>query len=381
VVFGHLSVWPSHREPRFRRVVRLDKAGTLAVCGGLPPDPDRGGVDTLPEFMRREHLSLLCCPECRGSLELVDSAEHGARVETGNLRCLACSRNYSILRHIPRFVPSDNYSAGFGLQWNLHSRTQLDEHTGLALSEKRFFEESRWPRRLDDETIIEAGCGAGRFTSVAASTGATVLSLDYSEAVEANYASNGDRENVVIVQGDIYSMPFREADRIFCFGVIQHTPDPRAAFLTLPRHVKPGGIVAADVYLKSFQRYFLGPKYWLRPLTRRVRPEALQKWTHRYVNAMWPLAKVVRRLPRVGRILNWRFLIADYSDQISDDALLREWAHLDAFDMLSPRYDYPQTLKTVRRWGTDADLLDFEAERCEHGIVMRGQRPRGSLDS
>jgi SAM-dependent methyltransferase len=325
--------------------------------------------------MRREHLSLLCCPRCRGGLELVDAAGHDARVETGTLRCVRCHTNHAVVRHIPRFVSSDNYSAGFGLQWNLHSLTQLDEHTGLALSEKRFFEESRWPKRLDDETIIEAGSGAGRFTSVAASTGATVLSLDYSEAVEANYASNGERENVLIVQGDIYSMPFREADRIFCFGVIQHTPDPRAAFLTLLGHVKPGGNVAADVYLKSFRRYFLGPKYWLRPLTRRVRPETLQRWTHRYVNAMWPVAKVVRRLPRVGRSLNWRLLIADYSDQIRDDALLREWAQLDTFDMLSPRYDYPQTLKTVRRWGADANLIDFEAERCDHGIAMRGRRP------
>jgi SAM-dependent methyltransferase len=250
----------------------------------------------------------------------------------------------------------------------------LDEHTGLALSERRFFEQSRWPKRLDAETIIEAGSGAGRFTSIAASTGATVLSLDYSEAVEANYASNGERENVLIVQGDIYAMPFREADRVFCFGVIQHTPNPRAAFLALPRHVKPGGSVAADVYLKSFSRHVLGTKYWIRPLSRRVPPETLQRLTHRYVNAMWPVAKIVRRLPRIGKTLNWRLLIADYSDRIDDDALLREWAYLDAFDMLSPRYDYPQTLNTVRRWGAAAALVDFEAERCDHGIAMRGRR-------
>jgi SAM-dependent methyltransferase len=325
--------------------------------------------------MRREHLSLLCCPRCRGGLELVDAAGRDARVETGTLRCVRCDTNHAVVRHIPRFVSSDNYSAGFGLQWNVHSRTQLDEHTGLALSERRFFEESRWPRRLDGETIIEVGSGAGRFTSIAASTGATVLSLDYSEAVEANYASNGERDNVLIVQGDVYKMPFREADRIFCFGVIQHTPDPRSTFLTLPRHIKPGGNIAADVYLKSFGRYVLAPKYWVRPLTRKVEPKTLHRWTRRYVDAMWPVAKVVRRLPWIGRALNWRLLIADYSDQISDDLLLREWAYLDTFDMLSPQYDFPQTLDTVRRWGRQAGLVDFEAERCEHGIAMRGRLP------
>src|SRR2546423_1816116 len=148
-----------------------------------------------------------------------------------------------------------------------------------------------------------------------------VLSLDYSEAVEANYESNGRCENVLIVQGDIYNMPFREeyADRLFCFGVLQHTPDPRGAFLSLPRHLKPGGLIVADVYAKSFARYVLGTKYWVRPLTRRISPERLYRWTRRYIDAMWPVARTVRRIPRIGKPLNWRLLIADYSNAISDD--------------------------------------------------------------
>lgn len=323
--------------------------------------------------MRLEHLRLLCCPACSGDLNLASYRDDDGKVESGQLRCALCQCEYPIVRHIPRFVSSPNYSASFGIEWNLHSRTQFDDHTGLPFSEKRFFEESRWPTRLDDEIVIDAGSGAGRFTAIAASTNATVLSLDYSDAVEANYASNGSRDNVLIVQGDVYRMPFREADRVFCFGVIQHTPDPRQAFLSLLRHVKPGGHVAADVYVKSFGRYVLGTKYWVRPLTRRIRPETLDRWTRRYVDAMWPVAKIVRKIPMIGKALNWRLLIADYSHQIGDDVTLRDWAYLDTFDMLSPRYDYPQTLRTVRRWGTEAKLEDFEAERCAHGIAIRGR--------
>ncbi len=97
-------------------------------------------------------------------------------------------------------------------------------YTGSDLSERRFFAETKWDRNLAGEVILEVGSGSGRFTTPAASTGAMVVSLDYSYAVEANYAQNGHRENVLIVQGDIYRMPFRKEsfDKLFCIGVLQH---------------------------------------------------------------------------------------------------------------------------------------------------------------
>jgi ubiquinone/menaquinone biosynthesis C-methylase UbiE len=60
--------------------------------------------------------------------------------------------------------------------------------------------------------------------------------MDYSYAVDANYAFNGGKNNVFIVQAEVYKMPFRENffDKLFCFGVLQHTPDPEKAFLLLP---------------------------------------------------------------------------------------------------------------------------------------------------
>src|SRR5258706_109550 len=81
------------------------------------------------------------------------------------------------------------------------------------------------------------------------------------QSVEANYASNGHKPNVLIVQGDVYRLPCRESyfDKLFCFGTLQHTPDVEKAFLTLPRYLKPDGQMAVDVYKKknSF-RGFIG---------------------------------------------------------------------------------------------------------------------------
>lgn len=322
--------------------------------------------------MLRSHLKHLVCPTCRAGLSLSGSEK---RVREGALVCSRCGNSFAVVNYIPRFVSSDNYAAGFGLEWNRHAHLQHDSSSGLGLSADRFFTQTGWPRRMDGEVLIEPGSGGGRFTEQAASTGATVLSLDYSSAVDANYLLNGHNDNVLIVQGDIYQMPFPDeyADRIFCFGVLQHTPDPRRAFLSLCRHLKPGGELAADVYVKSLGRFWLQTKYLVRPFTRRMEPERLYRWVHRYVDLMWPVASLIRRVPKLGPSINWRLLIADYSNEGVTGPALKEWAYLDTFDMLAPRYDQPQTMKTVQAWLEEAPL-DGEVFSGMNGIAVRAIR-------
>lgn len=334
--------------------------------------------------MRPEHPHLLACPECKGSLALAPGAVlAGGSIETGQLGCARCHAHYDILRHVPRFVPLDNYASGFGLEWTQHARTQYDSYTGTKISETRFFNETKWPRDLRGELLLEVGSGSGRFTEQAAGTGATVVSIDYSVAVEANYASNGGRSNVLIAQGDIYRLPVREAafDKVLCLGVLQHTPDPERSFHTLVRYLKPGGRLTVDVYkrndsLRGWIGKLFATKYIVRPFTRRMEPHALYRRVTAYINFMWPLARVINRIPRFGRWLNWRLLVADYRGvfDLSED-LLKEWAILDTFDMLSPRYDYPQTLDTVRGWFAKAGLEEVEVHYGYNGIEGRGRKP------
>jgi SAM-dependent methyltransferase len=328
--------------------------------------------------LREQHIRYLRCPSCYATLKLQEShSPDGQRIERGVLSCDVCRATFPILGYVPRFVPDEGYVEGFGLEWNLHRRTQYDRTSGLRLSETRFFEQTGWPRRLDGEVVLEAGSGSGRFTEPALSTGALVLSLDYSRAVDANYASNGHHDNLLLVQADLFHMPFPTdvADRLFCLGVLQHTPDPRLALQTLTRHLRPGGQLVADTYIKTFARYILGTKYWVRPLTRRMPPADLYRLTTRYVDFMWPIAKRLRRIPKLGRPLNWRLLIADYSDVISDDELLREWARLDTFDMLAARYDKPVRGKTVTRWCAAMGLESVSVHRGYNGLEIRARRP------
>ena len=327
--------------------------------------------------MREEHLQHLACPECEGDLVLNDASTDGELIRAGTLACVQCTETYPIVDYIPRFVPRENYASGFGLEWTIHWRTQHDAYTGLPLSKRRFFEETRWPLRLEGEIVLEVGSGSGRFTTHAASTGATVISVDYSYAVEANYRWNGGRRNVIIAQGDVFRLPVRSnyVDKIFCLGVLQHTPDPRRALLALPRHLKPGGNLVVDIYRASTVRCLLEPKYWIRPLTRRISPETLYRVVRRYVDLMWPLASLIRRIPRIGPSLNWRLLVADYSrDGLTGD-VLKEWAYLDTFDMLAPRYDQPADRATLTRWFSEAGLVDVEVTYGYNGIEGRGSRP------
>lgn len=331
--------------------------------------------------MREEHLSYLACPDCRGKLK-IDAVETRVRasIEAGRLACLLCKATYNIVRGIPRFVPLENYASSFGLEWTIHARTQYDSQSGIDISRRRFFEETRWDQDLKGESILEVGSGSGRFTEQAASTGAFVASLDYSSAVEANYQSNGERENVLIVQGDIYAMPFklRTFDKLFCFGVLQHTPDPRRAFACLPPQLRPGGQLVVDIYKRTFVSVYLSPKYYVRPITRRMNPGHLYRLVKHYVDFMWPICSLIQKIPKIGPSLNWRLLVADYSNLGLHGDRLKDWAYLDTFDMLSPRYDRPQTLTTMRRWFQEQGLVDVEVGYGYNGIEGRGRVPDNS---
>jgi SAM-dependent methyltransferase len=328
--------------------------------------------------MNIKHLSLLICPVSLSPLRIARVDQTGIdsdHIISGVLGCDICGREYPIIAGIPRFVSRDNYASGFGLEWTKHALTQYDSYSGIPASENRFYGQTHWDRNLSGEYILEVGSGSGRFTEHAALTGATVVSLDYSFAVEANYRSNGHHENVLIVQGDIFNMPFARNfyDKVFCFGVLQHTPDPKSAFMILPHFLKSNGLLCADIYKATLRRTLFNTKHYVRPFTRRVNPEKLYAAVVKYIDFMWPLASLIRKIPK-GHGINWRLLIADYSSLGLKGKVLKEWAYLDTFDMLSPKYDRHVSEKTFKGWVVESLLIDIETELTGHGVVVRARK-------
>src|SRR3954466_15370063 len=91
---------------------------------------------------------------------------------------------FPIVNGVPRFVSQDNYAASFGLQWNTFRRTQLDSYTGTTISRDRLQRIAGGSLHVfQGKDVLEAGCGAGRFTEVMLRAGARVFAADISSAV------------------------------------------------------------------------------------------------------------------------------------------------------------------------------------------------------
>jgi SAM-dependent methyltransferase len=282
---------------------------------------------------------------------------------------------------IPRFVVDAGYADRFGEQWNRWRLVQLDSHTGKPLSRTRLEEGTDW--RLDTlrgALVLEVGCGAGRFTEVLAATGAEVWAVDATHAIDACRRTVRDWPNVYLLQADLLDLPFEPGsfDRVLCYGVLQHTPHPRAAFHALVAQVRPGGLLAADVYRRAEYVDRWSSKYVWRPLTTRLPAGLLRRAVQWYVPRWLPIDTRLARVPRIGRFLVAVVPCWNYTGLLPlDRDELVAWAVLDTYDALSPRYDRPQTLDAVRTWCREAGLVDVDVRPGGNGILVNARRPEG----
>jgi SAM-dependent methyltransferase len=282
----------------------------------------------------------------------------------------------SVRNGIPRFVADEGYAESFGEQWNRWRRVQLDSITGKPISRTRLFEGSRWPEDLEGVTVLEVGCGAGRFTEVLLDAGAEVWAVDASSAVDAARANLGHHECLHLAQADLFDLPFEHGafDRVLCYGVLQHTPDPRRAFLTVAAY---GGTIAADVYRKPPYVDRWSAKTLWRPLTTRLPRTTLRRVVEWYVPRWLPIDTRLARVPELGRFLTAVVPCWNYTGLLPlDRKELVTWAILDTFDALSPRYDQPQTIEAVRGWLDLAGLEDVVVRYGGNGIVINGGQPK-----
>jgi SAM-dependent methyltransferase len=349
--------------------------------------------------MNERLAKLLVCPRCKAALSLSVSEEKGEKIVSGNLRCAACAIQYPIKSGIPRFVSSEAYTSSFSFEWKRWRRTQFD--TASRKSSETAFIASTGARPEDcaGKLVLDAGCGSGRYMDVAARSGAEVVGVDLSLAVEVAQENLGHLPNCQFIQADLFELPFPADtfDFFYSIGVLHHTPSTRQAFIHLVRTLKPSGEAAIWVYprrrLTETFAYFpgrvnevLGLDVNFRvserraALVRRFAPlldwvmESSSSFERAFTTRLpsrwlYALCRVAIPLYHVYRTPIFFPLRLVTKIAMDPDP---EWRVLDTFDWYSPRYQWKHTYPEVRAWFEQAGME--EVTLLPRPVAVRGRK-------
>jgi SAM-dependent methyltransferase len=278
------------------------------------------------DFHRR-----LRCPDCGAAFAPPDATSQ-------QLRCTGDGHTFPIIDGIPRFV-AQNHLASFGLQWNRYEVAHDDEDratfqakTGVTLGE------------LPGLRVLDAGCGGGRYSKVAATAGADVIGADMSSAVDKAARLCGHLPNARFVQADLKRLPLEPAsfDFAFSIGVMHHDADTRRVFDAVAKMVKPGGRLAVWLYRRN-QWWQEAVNSALRRHTVDMPPERLEQWCR------WGAR--LGSLPVVNQTLNKLINFSSHP----------HWENrvCDTFDWYAPQYQHHHTLDELSGWFREAGYEDL----------------------
>ena len=314
--------------------------------------------------MKRQVLDWLRCPSCHaGDLVLTVTDEVAGEAKEGRIAC-RCGQTVRVTNYVPRFVDTDSYVDNFSFEWNAHRLTQLDSANGSRESEDRFAATMDFPLGdLHSKVVLDVGCGTGRIAEVVLKHGGTVVGVDLSYAVDAAFTNMGRHPRMHILQADVFQPPLRagQFDLIYSLGVLHHTPDPRRAFGSLVRLLKPGGKIAITLYSAYNRAYVLATQFW-RTFTARLPRRLLYALAHAAVPLYY-----VYRVPGLYHLGCATLPICMHRSW--------RWRVLDTFDLYSPTYQSYHTHYEVFRWFEEAGLERIRVH--EPGISLIGQRPVG----
>ena len=201
-----------------------------------------------------EQLAWLCCPRCGGDFE--PSAE--------KLVCAACGQAFGVEGNLPLLLWPNEWDdakrdvteqvRAFYEETPFPNYDDFDSVASLA----RKAREGRFAQLLDEQVpprarILECGCGTGQLSNFLGSANRTVFGSDLSlpslRLGEAFRVANG-LGTVQFLQMNLFRPAFRAGrfDLVIANGVLHHTSDPRAAFASIARLVRPGGFLLVGLY-------------------------------------------------------------------------------------------------------------------------------------
>jgi SAM-dependent methyltransferase len=306
--------------------------------------------------MKHNLLQWLACPACGGApfaLEVTRSTEVEAwhahlpsdvealpgvdpvkrkaeDILDGSLTCPSCGAVYPIAGGIPRLlVEPDQSRPSSAHTWTTFDRAE-------PVWERNFLQHIAplGPGDFLGKVVLDAGCGYGRHTWLAARWGAEVVAMDRApEAVDACRRNTQGLFGVHVIQGDIQRPPLRRScfDLVYCLGVLHHMERARHGFRQLGGLLVTGGRLSVWMYGPR-QGFASAVNRGLRVATTRMEAEqlhglsrviagGLRVFSHTPYRALRPipvLRDVVTHLP-VHDHHKWPFdvVVADVYDRLS----------------------------------------------------------------
>jgi len=297
--------------------------------------------------MKHRLASLLVCPRCRQDLELAVHSEADGEILEGVLSCRPCRSVFPIRKGVPRFVELDRYVDTFSFEWRKFHDVQIDILNATDESEKTFLGKTGWrPDDLQGKLVLDIGVGAGRFAEVVSRWGGEVIGIDLSFAVDAAFENIGSRENVHIVQADLFHLPFAASrfEAMYSIGVLHHTPYTRKAFESVIPLLKTGGEFAVFVYAYGHYSYF--SDIWRR-ITTKVPYRLLY-----YLTALSVPLYYLYEIPLLGLGFRFVFPMSRHPNP--------RWRWLDTFDWYTPKFQHKHTWPEVYQWYRENGFVDIE---------------------
>jgi len=223
--------------------------------------------------MQQDTIEYFRCPISGHRLRLQSvSKQDGNQIIDGTLETSCGRYKYRISNGVPDFVDTlvktadaDSTLDLFGAEWQ-HFRnwgwletypdaadSHLTQFVGLAESTRAAFRNKAPFNESDlgpDKMVLDAGCGNGRFSAMAAATGATVIAVDAGDSAYVAYENLQGLENVTVLKADALNPPFPDDffDAAYSIGVMQHTGIGPKLLKTLSRIVKPGKPFTVNCY-------------------------------------------------------------------------------------------------------------------------------------
>ena len=200
-----------------------------------------------------DHLDWLVCPACQGTLRFVHA----------NLLCPLCNQSFGFDNGIPcLFWPTSIEKDVSLLVKEFYEKNPFPSYDALDTTD-RLVELSRkgiFARLLDNQIsrtwlVLEVGCGTGQLSNFLGTAGRIVFGTDIclnSLNMGQRFKLNNGLKTVYFIQMNLFKPVFtkRLFDLIICNGVLHHTSDPFAGFVSISELLKPGGFIVIGLYNK-----------------------------------------------------------------------------------------------------------------------------------